>query len=99
MKYASRGSLIGTIISKEISYFHMHSFCSSSFTSLRRVHHIIVLFVLFGLSSITWSGHCIHIAYPANGLLDAAIDPVVIWGLIYITSSLIALQMRRVGLV
>jgi len=72
LKYASRGSLIGTIISKEISYFYMHSFCSSSFTSLRRVHHLIVLFVLFGLSSITWSGHCIHIAYPANGLLDAA---------------------------
>ena len=56
----------------------MHSFCSSSFTSLRRVHHLIVLFVLFGLSSITWSGHCIHIAYPANGFFSAAIDPVVI---------------------
>lgn len=78
LKYASSGSLIGTIISLTAGYFHMHSFCSSSFTSLRRVHHLIVLFVLFGLSSITWSGHCIHIAYPANGFLDAAIDPVVI---------------------
>ena len=34
--------------------------------------------MLFGLSSITCHGHCIHIAYPANGFLDAAIDPVVI---------------------
>jgi photosystem I P700 chlorophyll a apoprotein A1 len=38
-------------------------------------HHSIVL---FGLSSITWSGHCIHIGVPANGLLDAAIDPSLI---------------------
>ena len=67
--YASTGSLIGTIISLTAAYFHMHSFCSSSLTSLRRVHHVLALFVLFGLSSITWSGHCIHIAYPANGLL------------------------------
>ena len=53
LKYASRGSLIGTIISLTAGYFHMHSFCSSSFTSLRRVHHLIVLFVLFGLRFTT----------------------------------------------
>jgi photosystem I P700 chlorophyll a apoprotein A1 len=142
LKCDSSGSLIGTIISLTLGYFHMHSFCSSSFTSLRRVHYLIVLFVLFGLSSITWSGHCIHIAYPANGLLDAGIDPVVIpcledlllkdcpsmsigysqdlasgigfsrllnsgmaclfigthLAVVFITSSLIALQLRRVGI-
>ena len=65
LKYASSGSLIGTIISLTAGYFHMHSFCSSSFTSLRRVHHLIVLFGT-------------RFAYPANGFLDAAIDPVVI---------------------
>ena len=70
------GSLIGTIISLTAGYFHMHSFCSSQLTS--GVHLLVVLFVLFGLSSITCHGHCIHIAYPANGFLDAAIDPVVI---------------------
>ena len=76
LKYASSGSLIGTIISLTAGYFHMHSFCSSQLTS--GVHLLVVLFVLFGLSSITCHGHCIHIAYPANGFLDAAIDPVVI---------------------
>jgi hypothetical protein len=54
LKYATHGSLIGTIICLTLGYFHMNSFCSSSFTSLRRVHHLIVLFVLFGLRSITW---------------------------------------------
>ena len=31
--------------------------------------------MLLGLSSLTWSAHCIHIGVPANGLLDAGIDP------------------------
>ena len=78
LKYASSGSLVGTIISLTTGYYHMHSFC---WTLARRneqkcvTHHMIVL---FGLSSITWSAHCIHIGVPANGLLDAAMDPSII---------------------
>ena len=33
---------------------------------------------LFGLSSISWSGHQIHISVPPNSLLDSGIDPIVI---------------------
>ena len=33
--------------------------------------------VLFGLSSISWCGHQIHISVPPNRLLDSGIDPVV----------------------
>jgi photosystem I P700 chlorophyll a apoprotein A1 len=77
LKYASTGSLVGTIISFTACYFHMHSFCSLSWMNEQKylAHHSIVL---FGLSSITWSAHCIHIGVPANGLLDAAIDPSLI---------------------
>lgn len=38
------------------------------------VHHLAVL---FGLRSISWCGHQIHIADPLNHLLDLGIDPVV----------------------
>jgi photosystem I P700 chlorophyll a apoprotein A1 len=38
------------------------------------IHH---LSVLFGLSSISWSGHQIHIELPPNRLLDSGIDPVL----------------------
>ncbi len=79
LKYASSASLIATIISLGGSYFHMH--ISSSTLSFYKkfkclsYHH---LSLLFGLSSISWSGHQIHISLPPNRLLDSGIDPVVI---------------------
>jgi photosystem I P700 chlorophyll a apoprotein A1 len=77
LKYASTGSLVGTIISFTACYFHMHSTSGLSWRSEQQylTHHSIVL---LGLSSITWAAHCIHIGVPANGLLDAAIDPSLI---------------------
>jgi photosystem I P700 chlorophyll a apoprotein A1 len=80
LKYACSASLIGTIISLAASYFHMHisSFSTSSFYKKFKslsYHH---LSLLFGLSSISWSAHQIHISLPPNRLLDSGIDPVVI---------------------
>ena len=80
LKYACSASLIGTIISLGGSYFHMHISCSTlsplcvKFKSLS-IHHLAIL---FGLSSISWCGHQIHISVPPNRLLDSGIDPVVI---------------------
>jgi hypothetical protein len=87
LKYALSAALIGTIISIAASYFHIHissqiqqtdtsgtlSFYKK-FKSLSS-HH---LSLLFGLSSISWSGHQIHISLPINRLLDSGIDPVLI---------------------
>ena len=80
LKYACSPSLIGTILSLGGSYFHMHISCSTlsplcvKFKSLS-IHHLAIL---FGLSSISWCGHQIHISVPPNRLLDSGIDPVVI---------------------
>ena len=81
LKYACSASLIGTIISCSGSYFHMHISWSlgikrtfyKKFKCLS-IHHSAVL---FGLSSISWCGHQIHISVPPNRLLDSGIDPVV----------------------
>mmetsp|Transcript_110566 Transcript_110566/g.268754 ORF Transcript_110566/g.268754 Transcript_110566/m.268754 type:complete len:314 (+) Transcript_110566:341-1282(+) len=78
LKYACCASLIGTIISCGGSYYHMHVKWSSSsfnkkFKSLS-THHSAVL---FGLGSISWCGHQIHISVPLNLMLDSGIDPVV----------------------
>jgi photosystem I P700 chlorophyll a apoprotein A1 len=86
LKYASSASLIGTIISCSGSYFHMHrcpfpigGYYTAAFPFYNQwkclsIHH---LSVLFGLSSISWSGHQIHIELPPNRLLDSGIDPVL----------------------
>ena len=79
LKYATCASLIGTIISCSGSYFHMHISWSTrsfykKFKCAGSIHH---LSVLFGLSSISWCGHQIHISVPPNRLLDSGIDPVV----------------------
>jgi photosystem I P700 chlorophyll a apoprotein A1 len=87
LKYACTASLIGTIISLAASYFHIHissqiqqndmSGTLSFFKKFKSLssHH---LSLLFGLSSISWSGHQIHISLPINRLLDSGIDPVLI---------------------
>ena len=54
-------------------YVHLTGFYKKLKTIL--VHHVAVL---FGLRSISWCGHLIHIADPLNHLLDFGIDPVVI---------------------
>jgi photosystem I P700 chlorophyll a apoprotein A1 len=81
LKYAACASLIGTIISCSGSYFHMHISWSlgigGAFYKKFRcllVHH---LSVLFGLGSISWCGHQIHISVPLNRLLDSGVDPAV----------------------
>jgi photosystem I P700 chlorophyll a apoprotein A1 len=76
LKYACAASLIGTIISCGGSYYHMHVKWSTvsfykKFKSLS-IHHSVVL---FGLGSISWCGHQIHISVPLNRLLDSGIDP------------------------
>ena len=78
LKYATCASLIGTIISCSGSYFHMHiSWSTRSFYKKFKSLSIHHLSVLFGLSSISWCGHQIHISVPPNRLLDSGIDPVV----------------------
>jgi photosystem I P700 chlorophyll a apoprotein A1 len=84
LKYAIHASLIGTIISCLGSYFHMHiswsTGCKAIYCFYKKfkclsIHH---LSVLFGLSSISWCGHQIHISVPLLLMLDSGIDPVVI---------------------
>ena len=78
LKYATCASLIGTIISCSGSYFHMHiSWSTRRFYKKFKCLSIHHLSVLFGLSSISWCGHQIHISVPPNRLLDSGIDPVV----------------------
>jgi photosystem I P700 chlorophyll a apoprotein A1 len=84
LKYASAASLAGTILALSGSYLHIH--ISSliqpahiggfykKFKSLS-YHH---LSLLFGLGSISWCGHQIHISLPLNRLLDSGIAPAVI---------------------
>jgi len=75
LKYGSSASLIATIICISGSYFHMHISSKTKELSVNNEYH---LSLLFGLSSISWSGHKIHIGLPANRLLDSGIDPVLI---------------------
>ncbi len=57
----------------------MHiSWSSTSFTKKFKclaIHHTLIL---FGLSSISWCGHQIHIALPTNRLLDSGVDASVL---------------------
>ena len=57
------------------SYYHMH--VSWSITSYYKkakslgVHHLTIM---FGLGSISWTGHLVHISIPVNQLLETGID-------------------------
>jgi len=79
LKYACAASLIGVIVSCCGSYYHMHVKWStvSFYKKLKSlsIHHSAVL---FGLGSISWCGHLIHISVPLNRLLDSGVDPAVI---------------------
>ena len=78
LKYACTRSLLGTILCLGASYVHIQLYVLGTgfYKKLNSllVHHIAVL---FGLRSISWCGHLIHIAHPLNHLLDLGIDPVV----------------------
>jgi len=79
LKYGCAASLLGTILSLYASYFHMHisSLTLSFYKKFKSLsyHH---LSLLFGLGSISWSGHLIHISLPLNRLLDSGVDATVI---------------------
>ena len=76
LKYGCSASLIGTIMCMSGSYFHMHiGWSKERVLALSTSYHLALL---FGLSSISWSGHQIHISLPTHRLLDSGIDPVVI---------------------
>jgi len=74
LKYACAASLIGTIICISGSYFHMHNVSTKSFYKKFKslsIHHLILM---FGIGSISWSGHQVHISLPINSLLDSGIS-------------------------
>ena len=79
LKLGCAVSLISSIICIIGCYFHTHiswssiGFCTK--LTILSVHH---LSLLFGLGSICWSGHIIHISAPINCLLDSGIDPAVV---------------------
>jgi len=78
LKYGCAASLLGTIVSLAASYIQIQLYALGTgfykkFKTIL-VHHIAIL---FGLGSISWSGHQVHIAYPLNRLLDSGIDPAV----------------------
>ena len=74
LKYGCLASLIGTPSSLAPSYFHSH--ISAALANYHTTYHHYTLF--FGLSSISWCGHLIHISTPLNKMLDSGIDPVFI---------------------
>lgn len=79
LKYGCSASLLGTILSLYASYFHMHisSLTLSFYKKFKCLsYHHLSLF--FGLSSISWCGHLIHISLPPNRLLDSGIDATLI---------------------
>lgn len=79
LKYGCLASLGGTILSLYASYFHMHieSLTESFYKKFKCLssHH---LSLFFGLSSISWCGHLIHISLPLVKMLDSGIDAQVI---------------------
>ena len=79
LKYAAAASIIGTLLAVYASYFHMHisSFTNSFYKKFKSFssHH---LSLFFGLSSISWCGHIIHISLPIHQMLDSGIDTNVI---------------------
>ena len=75
LKYGCSASLLGLYA----SYFHMHisSLTLSFYKKFKCLsYHHLSLF--FGLSSISWCGHLIHISLPPNRLLDSGIDATLI---------------------
>ena len=63
LKYACLASLIGTPSSLATSYFHSHiSRINIKTANYHTTYHHYTL--LFGLSSISWCGHQIHISTP-----------------------------------
>ena len=79
LKCSVVASFTGTLVSIEASYIHMHinlsfSLWSSKFKALT-FHQ---LSVLFGLNSISYAGHIIHISIPVGCLLDSGVDSCVI---------------------
>ena len=75
LKYGCSASLLGTILSLYASYFHMHisSLTVGFYKKFKCLsYHHLSLF--FGLSSISWCGHLIHISLPPNLMLDSGID-------------------------
>jgi photosystem I P700 chlorophyll a apoprotein A1 len=89
LKYVVTACLIGTILSTFGSSFQMHiswlSWLLYKKFKLISIHHFSVF---FGLSSISWCGHQIHISLPANTLLDSGIDPF------YATHAIVAQDFR-----
>lgn len=83
LKYGSIVSLSGSILTLVAAYFHMHIIISLQgglegiYKKVKSIvpHHLIIL---FGLGSLSWSGHQIHIARPLNMLLSAGIDPILL---------------------
>ena len=75
LKYACTGSLIPIILALAGCYFHIHiSWPTLSFYKKFKSLSIHHLSLLFGLSSISLSGHEYHISAPLNPLLDGGID-------------------------
>jgi photosystem I P700 chlorophyll a apoprotein A1 len=76
LKYATLACMLGCFACLLGSYFHMHlSWLGPSiFQKYKSIglHHI---FILFGLGSLSWSAHQVHIAVPINKLLDSGVDP------------------------
>jgi photosystem I P700 chlorophyll a apoprotein A1 len=79
LKAGSLASLTAAIFCLAGSFFHMHlsSPSLSFFKKFRALssHH---LSLLFGLGSLSWAGHLIHISLPENRLLDSGLDSAMI---------------------
>jgi photosystem I P700 chlorophyll a apoprotein A1 len=75
LKCASLVSLIASVAFLGVAFYIMHVWPISSNSSLLSYRK---LSLLFGLASISWSAHIVHISIPTNKLLDSGVDPYLI---------------------
>lgn len=75
LKYGLLASLFGSIINLIASFLSMH--LSLPHIAYYKKYRSIAghkLAILYGLGSISWSGHLFHVSAPINTLLDLGID-------------------------
>nr|AVY51804.1 photosystem I apoprotein A1 [Pyrocystis lunula] len=83
LKCSVAASAIGALVAVLAAYIHIHVVLNiSSLYNKFKSLSLHQLSILFGLGSISFSGHIIHISLPINYLLDSGVDPWTV-GLAY----------------
>lgn len=79
LKYTVVLSFFGCVVSLIGSFVSMHlSFPHAAYYKKYRSMKLHKLAILYGLGSISWCGHIIHISIPINACLDEGVDSSLI---------------------